>query len=48
MKWIALAAFLKMCPAGPVAFHRGAIAEGRLYSPMSPKDDVIDAEWRRE
>jgi uncharacterized membrane protein YkvA (DUF1232 family) len=44
---IALATFLKMCPAGPVAFHRGAIAERRPYSPMSSTDDVIDAEWRR-
>jgi uncharacterized membrane protein YkvA (DUF1232 family) len=45
---IALATFLKMCPEGPVEFHRGAIAEGRPYSPMSPTDDVIDVEWRRE
>jgi uncharacterized membrane protein YkvA (DUF1232 family) len=45
---IALATFLKMCPAGPLAFHRGAIGEGRPYSPMSSTDDVIDAEWRRE
>jgi uncharacterized membrane protein YkvA (DUF1232 family) len=45
---IALATFLRMCPAGPVAFHRGAIAEGRPYSQMSSTDDVIDAEWRRE
>jgi uncharacterized membrane protein YkvA (DUF1232 family) len=44
---IALATFLRLCPAGPLAFHRGAIAEGRSYSPMSPTDDVIDAEWRR-
>ena len=27
---------------------RGAIAEGRPYSPMSATDDVIDVEWRRE
>ena len=45
---VALATFLRMCPAGPVAFHRGAIAGGRPYSPMSTTDDVIDAEWRRE
>jgi hypothetical protein len=37
-----------MCPAGPVAFHRGAIAEARPYSPMSATDDVIEAEWRRD
>ena len=45
---IALATFLKMCPEGPVEFHRGAVAQGRPYSPMSPTDDVIDAEWRRD
>ena len=45
---VALAAFLKLCPAGPIAFHRGAIAEGRPYAPMSSTDDVIEAEWRRE
>jgi uncharacterized membrane protein YkvA (DUF1232 family) len=45
---LALAVFLKLCPAGPVAFHRGAIAEGRPYAPMSSADDVIEAEWRRE
>jgi uncharacterized membrane protein YkvA (DUF1232 family) len=44
---LALATFLRLCPAGPVAFHRGALAEGRPYSPMSSTDDVIDAEWRR-
>ena len=45
---IALAAFLRLCPAAPVAFHRAAIAEGRSYAPMSSPGDVIDAEWRRE
>ena len=45
---IALSAFLRLCPAAPVAFHRAAIAEGRPYAPMSSADDVIDAEWRRE
>jgi uncharacterized membrane protein YkvA (DUF1232 family) len=44
---IALAAFLKLCSAGAVLFHRAAIAEGRPYGPMSPTDDIIDAEWRR-
>jgi uncharacterized membrane protein YkvA (DUF1232 family) len=44
---VALSAFLKLCPVGPVAFHRAAIAEGRPYAPMSPADDVIEAEWRR-
>jgi uncharacterized membrane protein YkvA (DUF1232 family) len=45
---VALAVFLRLCPAAPVAFHRTGIAEGRRYAPMSPTDDVIDAEWRRE
>lgn len=44
---VALAAFLRLCPAAAVAFHRAAIAEGKPYMPMSPTDDVIDAEWRR-
>jgi uncharacterized membrane protein YkvA (DUF1232 family) len=44
---IALAAFLRLCPWATVAFHPGAIAEGRRYAPMSSTDDVIDAEWRR-
>ena len=44
----ALAVFLRLCPAAPVAVHRAAIAAGRRYAPMSPTDDVIDAEWRRE
>jgi len=41
-----VALFLKLCPAGAVAFHREAIGEGRPFSPMSPMDDVIEAEWR--
>ena len=45
---VALAVFLRLCPAAFVAFHRAAIAEGQPYSPMSPTDDVIDAEWRRD
>jgi uncharacterized membrane protein YkvA (DUF1232 family) len=45
---VALAMFLKLCPAATVAFHRAAIAVGRPYAPMSPTDDVIDAEWRRD
>jgi uncharacterized membrane protein YkvA (DUF1232 family) len=45
---VALAMFLRLCPAAPVAFHRAAIAVGRPYAPMSPTDEVIDAEWRRD
>jgi len=44
---VALAVFLRICPPAAVAFHRRAIAEGRPYAPMSPTDDVIDADWRR-
>jgi len=44
---VAVAVFLRLCPAASVAFHRAAIAEGRPYAPMSATDDVIDAEWRR-
>jgi uncharacterized membrane protein YkvA (DUF1232 family) len=45
---IALGAFLKVCPAGAVDFHRAAMTEGRRFSPMSPAGEVIDAEFRRE
>lgn len=45
---ISLEVFLRLCPPGAVAFHRAAIAQGRRYGPMSPADDFIDAEWRRE
>ena len=45
---IAIGAFVKLCPAGAVDFHRAGIAEGRRYSPMTSADEVIDAEFRRE
>jgi uncharacterized membrane protein YkvA (DUF1232 family) len=45
---VALAVFLRLCPPAAVAFHRGAIADGRPFVPMSPTDDVIDTKWRRE
>jgi uncharacterized membrane protein YkvA (DUF1232 family) len=45
---VALAAFRRLCPKDAVAFHGGAIAEGRRYAPMSRAGEVIDAEWRRE
>ena len=44
---IALAAFLRLCPAGAVDFHRAAIAQGRKYCPMPLTGEVIDAEFRR-
>jgi uncharacterized membrane protein YkvA (DUF1232 family) len=43
----AVAVFLRLCPSAAVAFHRTAIADGQRYAPMSPTDDVIDAEWRQ-
>jgi uncharacterized membrane protein YkvA (DUF1232 family) len=45
---VSLELFLKLCPAEITDFHRTAIAQGRAYSPMSPADGFIDAEWRRE
>ena len=45
---IGITAFLRFCPSATVVFHRAAIANGRRYAPLSPTDDVIDAEWRRE
>ena len=45
---IAIEVFLRLCPQAAVAFHRGAIVQSRPYSPMSPSDDFIDTEWRRE
>jgi uncharacterized membrane protein YkvA (DUF1232 family) len=44
----ALESFFRVCPAGPVAFHRAALASGHAYTPMPATADVIDAEWRRE
>ena len=32
---VALAVFLRLCPAAAVAVHRAAIAAGRPYAPMS-------------
>jgi uncharacterized membrane protein YkvA (DUF1232 family) len=44
-------AFLRLCPADAVAFHREAIVGRRPFSPMSAPAragaDVIDAEFRR-
>ena len=45
---LGLEMFLRLCPAGPKAFHRDAIAQGRTFAPMATTDDVIDAEWHRE
>jgi hypothetical protein len=45
---IAVEAFLKLCPAGAVDFHRAAMAQSRSYCPMPSVGEVIDAEFRRE
>jgi uncharacterized membrane protein YkvA (DUF1232 family) len=45
---ISVEAFLKLCPAAAVDFHRAAIDAGRGYSPMPATGRIIDAEWRRE
>ena len=45
---IALEAFLKLCPAGAVDFHRAALAQRRKYGPMPSAGEIIDAEFHRE
>ena len=45
--FIALEAFLKVCPADAVDFHRAAVADGRRFSPMPATGEVIDADFRR-
>ena len=45
---MALKAFLALCPSAAVAFHRAALARRAPYAPMSPGDDVIEAEYRRD
>jgi len=42
----ALELFVRMCPGGAQTFHREAITQRRRYSPMTPINDIIDAEWR--
>jgi len=44
----ALEAFLKLCPAGAVEFHRAALAQRRKYCPMPLAGKIIDAQFRRE
>ena len=45
--FIALEAFLRVCPTDAVDFHRAAVADGRRFSPMPAAGDVIDAEFHR-
>jgi uncharacterized membrane protein YkvA (DUF1232 family) len=42
----ALEVFVRLCPSGAQAFHREALAQRRRYGPMTPTDDIIEAEWR--
>jgi uncharacterized membrane protein YkvA (DUF1232 family) len=44
---LGLKLFLRLCPADVVAFHRQAVDEHRPFAPMSPADQVIDAEFHR-
>jgi uncharacterized membrane protein YkvA (DUF1232 family) len=46
--FVALQAFLRVCPTGAVGYHRAAVAEGRRYGPMPTGGDATDAEFRRE
>jgi uncharacterized membrane protein YkvA (DUF1232 family) len=43
----ALELFIRLCPAAVQLFHREAIAAGRQFSTMPPKDNVIEATWTR-
>jgi uncharacterized membrane protein YkvA (DUF1232 family) len=45
---LVLEAFLKLCPARAVDFHRAALAQKRKYSQMPSAGEIIDAEFRRE
>jgi uncharacterized membrane protein YkvA (DUF1232 family) len=44
----ALEFFIRLCPTAAQAFHRDAIAAGRAYTPMPARDNVVEAQFRRE
>jgi uncharacterized membrane protein YkvA (DUF1232 family) len=46
--YIALEAFLRVCPTDAVDFHREAVTSGRRFSPMPATGETFDAEFRRE
>ena len=48
MVFLAVKAFLKLCPRAAETYHRTAALRGEPYSPMRDTDLVIDAEYRRE
>jgi len=41
-------AFLKLCPARAVDFHRAEMAQHRKYGPMPSAGEIIDAEFHRQ
>lgn len=42
----ALELFVRLSPGGAQTYHREAINQRRRYSPMTPTDAIIEAEWR--
>ena len=44
--YLALKAFMKLCPRSVEAFHRAAAERGEPFAPMRNTDLVIDAEYR--
>jgi uncharacterized membrane protein YkvA (DUF1232 family) len=42
----ALELFVRIRPGGAQTYHQEAINQRRRYSPMTPTDDVIEAQWR--
>jgi uncharacterized membrane protein YkvA (DUF1232 family) len=48
MLFVALEAFLFLCPSPAVEFHRTSIALGRAFTPMPPGDTFIDAAFRHD
>ena len=40
------ALFVRLCPGVAQTFHREATIQRRRYSPLTPPDEAIEAEWR--
>jgi len=45
---VSLEAFLKLCPAHVVDFHRAARDQGRRYTAMPHEGEIIDVAFRHE
>jgi uncharacterized membrane protein YkvA (DUF1232 family) len=45
---LGLKLFLRLCPGDAVDFHREALDHHLPFAPMSPADQVIDAEFHRQ